>query len=97
TPVGIFAVPTSVNAITPLVGEILVQGEDHQGISKVDQLYLFHNRPISGAAYEPTSQHLLPLDEEWGRRLTDLPWPSGNVPEAVGDREQTLRALVHEY
>ena len=26
-----------------------------------------------------------------------FPWPSGNLPELFGDREQTLRALVREY
>ena len=94
---GLFAVPTSVNAITPLVGQILVESEAHHGKGEIGQLYLFHNRPRSGAAYEPVSQHLLPLDEKWGLRLAHLPWPTGNLPEVVGCREQTLRALVREY
>ena len=55
-PVGLFAVPTSVNAITPLVGQILVESEAHHGQGEIGQLYLFHNRPRSGAAYEPVSQ-----------------------------------------
>ena len=70
-PVGLFAVPTSVNAITPLVGQILVESEAHHGKGEIVQLYLFHNRPKSGAAYEPVSQHLLPLDESMG----DSGWP----------------------
>ena len=64
-PVGLFAVPTSVNAITPLVGQILVESEAHHGKGEIGELYLFHNRPKSGAAYEPVSQHLLPLDKQW--------------------------------
>ena len=59
--------------------------------------YLFHNRPNVGAAYEPVSQHLLPLDEKWRLRLAHLPWPTRNLPEVVGCQEQTLRALVREY
>ena len=96
-PVGLFAVPTSVNAITPLVGQILVESEAHHGKGEIVQLYLFHNRPKAGAAYEPVSQRLLPLDEQWGLRLAHLPWPTKNLPEVIGGREQTLQALVREY
>jgi F-type H+-transporting ATPase subunit gamma len=95
--VGLFAVPTSVNAVTPLVGQILVESEAHHGKGENVQLYLFHNCPKSGAAYEPVGQHLLPLDEKWGLRLAHLPWPTGNLPEVIGCQEQTLLALVHEY
>ena len=96
-PVGLFAVPTSVKAITPLVGQILVESEAHYGKGEIVDLYLFHNRPESGAAYEPVSQHLLPLDKSWALKLSHLPWPTGNLPEVIGDREQTLGALVREY
>jgi F-type H+-transporting ATPase subunit gamma len=97
TPVGLFAVPTSVSAITPLVGQILVESEANHGDGHIGQLHLFHNSPRSGAAYEPVSQQLLPLDVQWRHRLDHLPWPTRNLPEVVGDREQTLSALVREY
>jgi len=96
-PVGLFAVPTSVTAITPLVGQILVESEAHHEKHHTVQLYLFHNCPRSGAAYEPVSQRLLPLDAQWGLRLAHLCWPTGNLPEVIGCQEQTLRALVREY
>jgi F-type H+-transporting ATPase subunit gamma len=97
TPVGLFAVPTSVNAISSLVGQILVESEAHHGKGQIDHLYLFHNRPKSGAAYEPVSQHLLPLDAQWGLDLAHLAWPTKNLPEVVGCHEQALAALVREY
>ena len=96
-PVGLFAVPTSVNAITPLVGQILVESEAHHAKGEFGQLYLFHNSPRSGAAYEPVGQRLLPLDAQWGLRLAKLPWPTKNLPEVIGDQVQTLSALVREY
>ena len=34
--------------------------------------YLSHNRPKSGAVYEPAMQRLLPLDDEWRRGLSKL-------------------------
>jgi F-type H+-transporting ATPase subunit gamma len=97
SPVGLFFVPTSVNAITQLVGQILVESEMHREKHETAQLYLFHNCPRPGAAYEPVSQHLLPFDILWGLRLARLPWPTKKLPEVIGDHEQTLRALVREY
>jgi F-type H+-transporting ATPase subunit gamma len=96
-PMGLFAVPTTVYAITPLVGQILIVSETHRAQGENAQLYLFHNCPRSGAAYEPVSQHLLPLDAQWGLRLADLPWPTKNLPEVIGCQEQTLWALIREY
>ena len=96
-PMGLFAVPTSVNAITPLVGQIVVESEKHHGQGELGPLYLFHNSPRSGAAYEPVSQRLLPLDAQWALRLTHLPWPTRNLPEVIGGQKQTLSALVREY
>ena len=96
-PVGLFAVPNSVNAITSLIGQILVEIETHYDPGEIGHLYLFHNGPTSGAAYESISQHLLPLDDPWVLRLAQLPWPTRNLPEVIGGQEETLRALVREY
>ena len=97
TPVGLFTVPTSVDAITRLVGKVLVESQTYRGNEPIAQFYLFHNRPKSRAAYEPVSQRLLPLDETWALKLAQLPWPTGNLPEVIGAREQTLQAFLREY
>ena len=34
------------------------------------RLYVFHNRPKSGALYQPVSQRLLPLDAQWQNGLS---------------------------
>lgn len=94
---GIFSVPTSVKAITPLVGQILVEHEARHDRGPSAELHLFYNRPTSGAVYAPVRQRLLPLDDTWHRNLADLPWPSNRLPEIVGDRIATLRALIREY
>lgn len=96
-PVGLFAVPTSVNAITSLVGQILIENEAHHDKREIVHLYLFHNRPAAGAAYEPVSQRLLPLDEKAEFKLAKLPWPTKNLPAVIGSKELNLRALVGEY
>ncbi len=95
--VGLYAVPNSVKAITPLVGQILVETETRHSQSVVTELHLFYNRPSSGAIYAPVSQRLLPLDDTWQRKLAELPWPTGKLPEVVGDATATLRALIREY
>jgi F-type H+-transporting ATPase subunit gamma len=94
---GLFAVPSSVKAITPLVGQILVDSETRRGRSGVTELHLFYNRPTSGAAYMPVTQRLLPLDEIWRCELASLPWPTKNLPEVMGSSTATLRALIREY
>ena len=96
-PAGLFAVPNSIQAITPLVGKILVESEMRQSKGDVTELHLFYNRPTSGAVYEPVSQRLLPLDETWRRDLAERPWPTKSLPEVVGGGTATLRALIREY
>jgi F-type H+-transporting ATPase subunit gamma len=94
---GLFTVPNSVQAITPLVGQILVESETRRSQGEATELHLFFNRPTSGAVYAPVSQRLLPLDENWCRKLAELPWPTGNLPEVMGGDTATLRALIREY
>src|ERR1035437_10050711 len=62
--IGLFTVPNSVQAITPLVGQIQIESEAHRAKGKYAQLFVFHNCPRSGALYEPVSQRLLPLDRK---------------------------------
>ena len=94
---GLLAVPTSVQAIIPLVGKILVDSEAGSTRGEVTELHLFYNRPRSGAMYAPVSQRLLPLDESWRRKLAERPWPTGYLPEVMGSGTATLSALVREY
>jgi len=94
---GLFSVPNSVKAITPLVGRIL---NDIEVIGKTDELtelYLLYNSPRAGAIYSPVSQRLLPLDEIWRHGLVDRAWPTKQLPEVIGGDTATLRALIREY
>jgi F-type H+-transporting ATPase subunit gamma len=95
--VGLFAVPNSVKAITPLIGQILVESEKLRSQDEDAELHLFYNRHKTRATYEPVSQRLLPLDETWQHDLTELTWPTKNLPEVIGNSAETLRALIREY
>jgi F-type H+-transporting ATPase subunit gamma len=99
-----FALPTSIAAITPLVGHILLALEAHGGgggggnAGTGEQVLLFHNRPKSGAIYSPVCQRFLPLDDDWRRDLTAIPWPTNNLPQVLdGSGKATLLAFVREY
>jgi len=94
---GAFAVPSSVQAITPLVANVLVQSAAGEKDSETDELRLYFNRPASGAAYAPASLRLLPLDDAWRRTLADRDWPTKALPDVVGVLSVTLRALLREY
>ena len=96
-PMGLFTVPNSVKAITPLVGRILVASKTHHSQGAGTGLYLFYNRPRSGPVYAPVGQRLLPLDATWRRNLAELSWPTENLPEIMGGGIATLRALIREY
>ncbi len=92
-----FFLPNSINAITPLVGQILIEIESQHEIGTISQVYLLHNRPESGAVYTPVMQQMLPLDKLWQHNLMKLQWPTQNLPEVINNNEQTLRAFIREY
>ena len=92
-----FILPNSISAITPLVGQVLIEMEAQRHTGAITQVYLFHNRPQSGAIYTPVSQRLLPLDAKWRRELLALHWPTKNLPEVMNGGAQTLPAFVREY
>jgi len=97
TPGGLFTVPNSVEAITPLIGQLLVESGARHGLDEVTELHLFYNHPTVGAIYSPIGQRLLPLDESWRRELAERPWPAKNLPEVMDSGAATLRALIREY
>ncbi|MBL0168827.1 MAG: F0F1 ATP synthase subunit gamma [Propionivibrio sp.] len=92
-----FVLPNSIGAITPLVGQILIEMEKHREDEDISQVYLFHNRPKSGAIYTPVSQRLLPLDDDWQSALLSTPWPTKTVPEVLNEHDRTFLAVVREY
>lgn len=96
-PVEGFVLPNSINAITPLVGQILIEMESQREQGNISRVYIFHNCPRTGAIYSPVSQLLLPLDKSWRDNLADIHWPTQNLPEVMNNSEQTLLALVREY
>jgi F-type H+-transporting ATPase subunit gamma len=96
--VGLYNVPNSVKAITPLIAQILVENEKLRSQDEDAELHLYYNRHKTRVTYEPVSQRLLPFDETWRDDLVKLSWPTKNLlPEVMGNIKETLRALISEY
>ena len=96
-PPGLFSVPTSVNAITPLVGEILIEIEGAREQHEVAEVYVFNNRPKGGAGYDPACKRLLPLDQAWRSTMAKLPWPTKTLPQVIEGSTPTLASFTREY
>lgn len=97
TPLGLFPVPNSVKAISPLIGKIQLQSEAHRTAGGYTELHVFYNHPKSGALYEPVNQRLLPLDATWQKNLTNLPWATKLLPEVISTGTTALRSLIREF
>lgn len=96
--IGLYNVPNSVKAITPLIAQILVENEKLRSQDEDAELHLYYNRHKTRVTYEPVSQRLLPFDQTWRDDLVKLSWPTENLlPEVMGDIKETLRALISEY
>lgn len=95
---GLFFVPLSIKAVTPLIGQILSEAAAPD--LKYDdrrELHLFYNRPSKGVSYEPVYQRVLPLDRAWQRNLAKLTWPTKKLPEIIGGQAPALQSFIREY
>lgn len=93
----LFAVPNGVNAITPLVGEILLKAQESIEQGEIKTFYIFHNQPKKVAGFVPAKQRLLPLDEKWQQEFEAVKWPTNKLPQVVGNIETVLLALIREF
>lgn len=92
-----FELPHSINTITGLVGEILIELEAKRDQGRIDQVFLFHHKPEANSISRPGSQQLLPLDAAWQQELVAIDWPSNNLVEVMPYQDQTRHAFVREY
>ena len=95
TQAGTLAVPSSVGAITPLIGQVLIEVEQAIEKGEIVDFYLFHNRPKLGSSYEPVDKRLLPLDHAWQSKIATVPWPTKSVAEVI--EGPALPAFIRGY
>ena len=92
-----FVLPSSIDAITALVTDILIEVEQYRATGQLHEVYLFFNRTVAKAHYEPHFQRILPLDNQWQETLMAKPWPTANLPQLLVNKSQTFSALIGEY
>ncbi|MEO7523892.1 MAG: F0F1 ATP synthase subunit gamma [Ferruginibacter sp.] len=92
-----YRVPTDINAVTPLVTEILSRSQETRQKENVTAFYIFHHQPKQGSGYTPIMQKFLPLDEKWKNTLQEIEWPTKLLPQIAGAVKPTLAALINGY
>jgi F-type H+-transporting ATPase subunit gamma len=90
-------VPASVEAITALVGRILIDIGAARERGDIAELHVFHNRPKSAAAYEPVGRRLLPLDAAWRSGMAAVRWPTSRPPQVIDPAAPALEAFIRGY
>jgi len=93
----VFTVPTSVNAITPLITALLEAWEAQTASGVGPELHVVHNRPVGGIAYAPARQRLLPLDAKWWMNKAAVQWPTKQPPELAPSGAMPLVAMTYHY
>ncbi len=89
--------PASIEAVTALVGQLLVEIEARAATDGVETIYVFHHQPVPGNGYLPVCQRLLPLDQVWERTLAARPRTTPAIVQVLPEGEATLRACIREY
>jgi F-type H+-transporting ATPase subunit gamma len=92
-----YRLPICLNAISQLVGELIVDIEWQRENKGINQLFVFHNKPASKSSYTPTFHKLLPFDQNWKEELVVDKWHSRSLPQLINNQEITFKALIREY
>jgi F-type H+-transporting ATPase subunit gamma len=92
-----FTLPSSIDAITTLVTEILQEIHLQQQDNHLQEVYLFFNQTLAKSQYEPTFQRILPLDNVWQQDFLSESWPTSSRPQLLAPLKDTFSALIGEY
>jgi len=91
------SVPGSATGIVSKVHDLVTIIQSWNAERGLDQVFLYHSKPLSGARYTPNSIHLLPVDKAWLKRIRQQPWPTKMVPLFTMDWDHLFSALIRQY
>jgi F-type H+-transporting ATPase subunit gamma len=83
--------------ITRVMLDVLVELEVWRTKRRIDQIVLFYNKSVSGAAFRPHMASLFPLDMNWLNSLAEKKWLSHTLPTFSMDPNQLFSSLVRHY
>ncbi len=92
-----FRVPGSVEGITGIVEQVLLDIDAWRRERRIDQVFLFYNQQESGVNYRPQQFKLLPEDQEWLKNLQQKSWPGRSLPTYTMDWDPLFSALIRQY
>ncbi|MEK6796773.1 MAG: F0F1 ATP synthase subunit gamma [Spirochaetota bacterium] len=82
--------------ITPILHDfILLLERLHDG--GIQNVLLFHNRPVGELAYASHMRTLLPIDPEYLLSLRGRKWRSKSIPAIAGDTHMLLREAIRHH
>jgi F-type H+-transporting ATPase subunit gamma len=90
-------VPSSPTGIPAAVQDLIEIIDRWSTVSRISRVILEYNHHLSGAAYEPVTARLLPLDQEWLRELRSQPWPTKELPIFRMEADTLFSHLVKHY
>jgi F-type H+-transporting ATPase subunit gamma len=90
-------VPGSPADITPSVQQTITVMDLWDSRHTISRIMMIYNQHLAGAAYEPCTKRLLPLDRKWLKEITSGPWPSRRVPTFRMDADRLFSLLVRHY
>jgi len=94
---GSLGLPSSAAEITRRVQELVLEINRWREEKTVRRVWLFHQRPLGGASYEPHFERVIPLSDDWLRSLRARPWPTQMLPTFTMDRQKLLSSLIRQY
>ncbi len=83
--------------VTQVMQDVLVELEEWRMKRGIDQIVLFYNKPVTGAAFHPHMVSLFPLDMNWLGSLAEKKWPSHTLPTFSLNVNQLFSSLVRHY
>jgi F-type H+-transporting ATPase subunit gamma len=89
--------PSSISGITPAVQELVMILYDWHFNQKVEQIYLFFSKYISGSNYKQEGMRILPIDQEWLNTIKRRKWDSRTLPFFSMNKELLFHHLIREY
>ncbi len=90
-------VPGSVAGIAPIVQETVLILEQWRREHQINQILVFHNRPLSGANYCPHRGQIFPLNVTLLQELQQQKWPSRSLPTFTLSQKRLASALFRQH
>lgn len=92
-----YVTPSSSEAITTTVQQLLVKLDEWQSEHGISHVYVFYNRQVGSSRYQPTGIQLLPVNLQRFSRLRAEPWPTRVIPTFTMPAQDLMASLLRQY